>query len=210
MIALSVPFVDARANQLVYSLSAGPIPPVATRTFRVPGVGGDAGAGAGAAGESGVTAVGATTSAIWEVELAVLGSSHQVTVTRTGEVMVRETLACVPGATPHLPRSQESDVAGGVVRFSSVVTRPSSFAEAVATIRSSLTSADYRVAAVFPGDPDALTALVLEPGFHAGVELNRVTGVTLKWRTWHCYAQSGEIVETFTSFACQSKSDTSM
>jgi hypothetical protein len=108
------------------------------------------------------------------LELRLLGASHQVVWTRVDGERLVETVACLPGRDPHLPPS----VDGAAYRFESTVERlgtAPSWRELAADPRA--------LVGVFPGDPDAVTALRAEDR---------------GWRTWHAYPQSGELVTTRT------------
>jgi hypothetical protein len=109
------------------------------------------------------------------LELRLLGASHQVVA---GHLV--ETVACLPGRAPHLPPAVDN--LG--YRFSSAV-EPLDRAVTAALWRD--LAADPRaLVGVFPGDPDAVTAL-------------RADG--RGWQTWHAYPQTGELVVTRTVVA---------
>lgn len=158
-----IDFVDTRADQLVYSLDEPRITPVLARDFTFT--------------HAGVPL---------EVELAVLGCSHQVTVRSAGHEWVRETLACLPGREPWVPATDSCAVAhGGQLTFDSTVVKPADFLREVDRLESQLADAPAQCSVQFPGQPGAVTALTCAT--------NR-NGVV--WRTWHCYPQSGEVVKT--------------
>lgn len=176
-----VPFVDTRADQLVFSTTAGPVPAVCAQEFQV-----------------------STPAREWTVQLAVLGCSHQVTVSGAGGLF-RETLACLPAERPYLP-ARHVTVGGGtsgaevvagtsgpgatyLARFAAQVIRPGDFTAAVRDLELEVAAAGRRVAAAFPGDSTAVTALTLA---------DTPRGFT--WKTWHCYPQANEIVTTVTRF----------
>ncbi|GAA3736382.1 hypothetical protein HDA32_001365 [Spinactinospora alkalitolerans] len=124
------------------------------------------------------------------IELRILGASHQVLL-EAGRERLAETVACLPGAAGGLPRHAASSAAGPHhYDFASSVRRlgPEAFAEEVA--QASLAVADHPrgLLATFPGDSLAVTGLVTE-----------TDGRTLRWRSWHAYPQSGELVTTTTS-----------
>lgn len=166
---LDIDFVDTRADQLVYSLDEPVIPPVLARnwTFVDP------------AGQR------------IDVELAVLGCSHQVTVHAggnhtDGNTVVRETLACLPGRQPWLPAENTHPIAPGRhLSFASAVEEPANFVHAVNRIEQAVARSEAQCSVEFPGLPGAVTALCCD----------RQQG-GLVWRTWHCYPQSGHIVRT--------------
>jgi hypothetical protein len=115
------------------------------------------------------------------LRLRLLGASHQVVL--AGRCI--ETVACLPGRPPSLPAS----VRDGAYRFAAAVHRldPAALSRAVARLRDRLAGDPYALVGVFPGDRDAVTALRARAG----------TGWT-RWRTWHAYPQTGELVATRT------------
>ena len=64
--------------------------------------------------------------------------------------------------------------------------------EQVAALRADLADDPYALVGVFPGDPDAVTALAVRPAPPAGA---------VRWRTWHAYPQTNELVLTETMVA---------
>ncbi|MDX6738682.1 DUF2617 family protein [Actinocorallia sp. A-T 12471] len=123
------------------------------------------------------------------VELRLLGASHQVAA---GPVL--ETVACLPGRDGGLPPRAEAGLDGWRYAFTSRTRDAVDFPAALAEITALLDRPDA-LSGVFPGDPGALTGIVVDPC--AG-------GVV--WRTWHTYPgpgqirtgqiQTGQIVET--------------
>jgi Protein of unknown function DUF2617 len=117
-----------------------------------------------------------------ELELRVLGASHQVLIGGWSE-----TVACLPDRVGALPDHEETVTGGLRARFAARChhLRAGEFAERVnAIVRDS--ENDGRVlVGEFPGAPHAVTALRAWP--ESG-------GVA--WRTWHAYPQAGELVET--------------
>lgn len=107
------------------------------------------------------------------LELRLLGASHQVVWTAADGERCVETVACLPGHDPHLPSTMD----GAGYRFESTVERlgPPIWDELAADPRA--------LVGVFPGDPNAVTALRAEGR---------------GWRTWHAYPQTGELVTTRT------------
>jgi hypothetical protein len=148
-------FVDSRAADLSLSYGLRPLPALSTLQVTLPGI---------------------------EVELRVLGASHQVLVGAWSE-----TVACLPDRTGALPEHEETVVDGLRVRFAARchrMPRDEFTARVAAIVRDSET--DERVlVGEFPGAPDAVTALRAWP--EAG---------GAAWRTWHAYPQAGELVET--------------
>lgn len=158
-----IDFVDTRADQLVYSVDEPRITPVLARDFTITHVG-----------------------VPLEVELAVLGCSHQVTVRNAGHEWVRETLACLPQREPWVPTTSSYTVArGGQLTFDSTVVKPADFLSEVGRLESQLADSYAQCSVMFPGQPGAVTALACSASSNG-----------LVWRTWHCYPQSGEVVET--------------
>ncbi|MBR8744321.1 DUF2617 family protein [Nocardiopsis sp. MG754419] len=125
------------------------------------------------------------------VELRVLGASHQV-VLGAGTGALVETVACLPGVPGGLPGNAEHPLPGvGDYRFDSVVESLSrtDLARRVEGIQQETSDSPGGLIVAFPGDPLAVTALHLTSG----------SGVSLFWRTWHAYPQSGELVTTTTT-----------
>ncbi|GAA4284602.1 DUF2617 family protein [Brevibacterium daeguense] len=130
------------------------------------------------------------------LELNVLGCSHQVIIVDGARDVLVETLACLPGTPPDLPASDsrsDETTAGAGHSFRSRVERaePRGFRRAVDRIVDTAQARPFHCIARFPGHPAAVTALALERPEAGG----------LRWRTWHCYPQHGEIVHTRTRVA---------
>jgi hypothetical protein len=108
------------------------------------------------------------------LELRLLGASHQVVWTTVDGERCVETVACLPGREPHLPSTMDSPgyaFASGVEPLS------------MAPRWRELAADPHALVGVFPGVPDAVTALRVDEG---------------GWRTWHAYPQTGELVTTRT------------
>lgn len=121
------------------------------------------------------------------LELRVLGASHQCIATVGGRAL-SETVACLPGAGPGaLPAAHERRDGGLRYAFSSAVEHLSvaGVRERAAALRARAAEDPLALAGVFPGSPDALTALCCRP--EAG-------GV--RWETVHLYPHAGELVRT--------------
>ncbi|MGH3762892.1 DUF2617 family protein [Actinophytocola sp.] len=119
-----------------------------------------------------------------DVELCLLGASHQVIVGPWSE-----TVACLPDRADTLP-AREEVVSGGLrVQFAAQTLRLDEFylAERVAMIARDCAADPQALVGEFPGDPLAITAL------RAWEEKDGTA-----WRTWHAYPQAGELVETRT------------
>lgn len=118
------------------------------------------------------------------LELRVLGASHQVVAGG-----LTETVACLPGLDgAELPAARVR-VAGGLRHaFSSRVEHldaPALHARA-AELRSRCAADERALCGVFPGSPDAVTAIGCGPAAGGGVA----------WWTAHVYPGTGEVVTT--------------
>lgn len=122
------------------------------------------------------------------VVLGVLGASHQVLVLGSrGEALLSETVACdLPDAAP-LPATTEQE---GYL-FDALVERlsPADLSVRVDHLTATLGDDPRAIVAAFPGAPDAVTALALDSP----------ADDRLRWRTWHAYPQTGELVCTTTT-----------
>ncbi|WP_018353596.1 DUF2617 family protein [Longispora albida] len=119
----------------------------------------------------------------YRLELRLLGASHQAILEwdRPGGPLV-ETVACLPGDPAPLP----GRFAEGRYTFASEV-------RALDPARlGRLKTRPGALVGIFPGSPDALTALAAE-----------ASGGLLRWRTWHAYPQSGELAVTSTTVELQ-------
>ncbi|MBT2368183.1 DUF2617 family protein [Streptomyces sp. ISL-10] len=156
-IALSTPYLDTDAEQLSFSLGRPALEALAVRDLTVGGL---------------------------EVELRLLGASHQVFAGP-----VRETVACLPGVAGGLPATAVQDFDDWGYRFGARVRHfaAAEFSTQVAWIRSRSEGHPEALYGIFPGSPEAVTALIVE---------RHSTGVS--WRTWHTYPQSRQIVATHT------------
>ena len=162
--SISAPFIDTKADDLVWTLTHPLIDPLATRTVEVAGR---------------------------TVELRVLGASHQV-VLHSGSGELVETVACLPGVPGGLPGDAEHPLPGvGDYRFGSIVESLSraELIHRVEGVQRETSNSSGGLLVAFPGDRLAITALHLTSG----------SGTSLRWRTWHAYPQSGELVTTTTT-----------
>lgn len=128
-----------------------------------------------------------TSFAALEVELRVLGASHQVLIRRGPALLLSETVACdLPRAEP-LPAA----IHRGDYTFTSEVVRLSApeLAAEAERLRTRLDGRGDALLATFPGTPHAVTALEHEHD-HTGI----------RWMTWHAYPQTGELVSTRSHF----------
>ena len=130
----------------------------------------------------------------FELELRVLGCSHQVIVRRPGlegaaDRELSEVVACLPGTPPGLPARYGREEPGERYLFRSRVLRLEPTAHA--------TWAEQLIAAAHD-DPDALIGVFPGlPGAVTGLRCRAEPGA-LGWSTWHTYPQTGEVVETET------------
>ncbi|MGW4462242.1 DUF2617 family protein [Micromonospora sp. NPDC004704] len=139
------------------------------------------------------------------LRLRLLGASHQVVLRRDGDAVegreptageLVETVACLPGRSPDLP-AELADPSTGY-RFAARVLRldPAEMSARTAVLRRELADDPYALIGVFPGGPEAITALRLHRDDTTADRLGG--GDTIGWHTWHAYPQSGELVETET------------
>lgn len=156
-IPLTVPYLDTDADQLSFTLGRPAHEALAVRDLTVGGL---------------------------DVQLRLLGASHQVFVGP-----VRETVACLPGVAGGLPDTAARDFGDWSYSFSAHVQHCAAgeFGARVARIRNRSDEHPRALHGVFPGSPDAVTALTVERH-----------GTGLSWRTWHTYPQSRRIVATHT------------
>jgi hypothetical protein len=164
---IDAPFADARASDLALSLEEQPKPALLTLALAGDGI---------------------------EIELCVLGCSHQVLVRRPGAEPgaaseLSEVVACLPDSRPALPAQLGRARPGEHYEFRSRVLRldPGAHARRAEELRAASEADPLGLAGVFPGLPGAVTALRCRTD--AGVA---------RWSTWHTYPQHGEIVETRT------------
>ncbi|MDG4787358.1 DUF2617 family protein [Micromonospora sp. WMMD1102] len=130
------------------------------------------------------------------LQLRLLGASHQVVLDGPDGGLI-ETVACLPGRRPELPATLADPATG--YRFTARVRQlsPARLSECAARLRRDLAGDPYALVGVFPGGPDAITALrVGRPGGRDAAGTGRIG-----WRTWHAYPGSGEVVETETVVA---------
>lgn len=122
------------------------------------------------------------------VELRVLGASHQCLVRTPGGAVLSETVACSVGEDGDpLPGAHER-VAGGLrYAFTSTVTHVGEreLRARAEALRAAARADPLGLAGVFPGSPDALTALSCRP-VRGGVA----------WQTVHLYPSTCEVVGT--------------
>lgn len=156
-IALTTPYRDTDADQLSFTLDYPDCEALAVRDLTVGGL---------------------------NVQLRLLGASHQVFAGP-----VRETVACLPGVEGGLPEMAAQDFHEWKYSFTARVqdfTAPE-FSAQVERIRSRSDESPLALHGIFPGSPDAVTAMTVQ---------RHSTG--LGWHTWHTYPQSHRIVATRT------------
>jgi hypothetical protein len=122
------------------------------------------------------------------LELRVLGASHQCLARGPGGAVVSETVACLEGAGGGpLPATHARAEDGLHYSFTSTVERvsPGAVRTRADALRAAAAADPLALAGVFPGSPDALTALRCAP-VDGGVA----------WQTVHLYPHTGEAVET--------------
>lgn len=120
------------------------------------------------------------------VELRLLGASHQVLVDGTSE-----TVACeLPGLPGGLPAERSTPAAHGRTHVFRSTVEPLDVSALRAVVDAAARD-PFALAGVFPGDDGAATALRVRPGPDGGV----------RWRTWHGYPQTGELVMTWSELA---------
>ncbi|WP_116248257.1 DUF2617 family protein [Nocardiopsis sp. FIRDI 009] len=140
--SISTPFVDTRAEDLVWTLNHPLVEPLAARTVERPGL---------------------------RVQLRVLGASHQVVVEResgNGTAPLVETVACLPGFTGGLPGDAVLPSWGlGDYRFTSTVETlaANGLSRRIDRLRAEVADSPGGLYVTFPGDPLAVTALHLAP-----------------------------------------------
>jgi hypothetical protein len=156
LIRLDTPYADVRARDLSLAIGLEPVPALQTLELRV---------------------------GTWEVELRLLGYSHQVLVRMPATTIWSETVAGRPDVPGSLPRRRTERGGFGAYAFES---RVDLLDAEVASHALHAASADPRgLAGLFTGPEGAFTALGLD---------EQRAGVT--WTTWHAYPQSEELVVT--------------
>jgi hypothetical protein len=163
---LETAYTDTRAGDLAWCLGKDALPALAVLGVRV----GDAGA---------LRA---------EVELRLLGASHQVLV-EAGQGGCSETVACLPGSQAPLPFGVARRVGPWDYEFSARIERLSagSFSGRAQELLTLVADHPHGLAGTFPGDPNAFTAMLV-----------RCSEGSVRWRTWHAYPQEGSLVTTRT------------
>ncbi|MGC9544189.1 DUF2617 family protein [Streptomyces sp. UG1] len=160
-VCLDVPFLDTDADHLCFSLDLTERPALAERVVLLGGL---------------------------VVRLRLLGASHQVFAGPVGE-----TVACLRGAVRGLPETCTRHLPGWIYEFGATTRRLVSgeFSAEVARVLDRAADAEHSLCGVFPGSPEAVTAVVVEEAVEGS------PGVGLVWRSWHTYPQNGQIVSTY-------------
>lgn len=156
---LSVPYRDVRASELSWSLEAPDQPPLHARRHPVGPL---------------------------DVEVRILGASHQIVVRLAERLICRETVACREPAPGPLPIAIERELDDGYhyeVRCEVRAVDPEHFPAWALALHDYAGALPDATVAVFPASPDAVTAVVVEP---LPVRLHGVL-----WRTWHTYPHAG-------------------
>ncbi|MGP4109363.1 DUF2617 family protein [Streptomyces sp. 4N509B] len=162
-------FTDTRASDLAWALGRGPLPSLATLDLDL------------------VQA---------RVQLRVLGASHQVLLeSPAGDCS--ETVACIPGSTTPLPLGVSKRLGNFDYEFAARVETlgAGSFMGRAQELLALVADHPQGLAGVFPGDPNAFTALLAQR-----------QGPQVHWRTWHTYPQERRLVATRTRL-CQRRDE---
>ena len=130
------------------------------------------------------------------LELRVLGASHQVRLRcphDDGAPALSEVVACLPGRPGGLPGRHEQQVGRARYDFTSTVHRADAAgtARAVDDLLARLVAVPDALVGVFPGRRHAVTAVEPTRGAVGGE-------VHVGWTTWHTYPEAGEVVRTTT------------
>lgn len=154
-------YTDTRAADLAWVLGEGPLPALATLDLELAGT---------------------------HVQLRVLGASHQVLLDCCGATC-SETVACLPGSNAPLPLGVSKRLGGFEYEFAARIERlgHGSFSGRAQELLDLVAEHPHGIAATFPGDPNAFTALLAQR-----------CGDQVHWRTWHAYPQEGQLVATRT------------
>ncbi|UED85005.1 DUF2617 family protein [Streptomyces profundus] len=160
--SINTMFTDTRAGDLAWALDRGPEPALATLDLELGDV---------------------------SVQLRVLGASHQVLL-NSSRGSCSETVACIPGGNTPLPMGVSRRLGNFEYEFAARVETlsPGSFAGRAQELLALVAEHPQGLAALFPGDPNAFTALLAQ----------RQQG-QVHWRTWHAYPQERHLVATRTT-----------
>lgn len=164
IVRLELPYADVRAGDLVHALGDDPMPALDALTAR--------------AGD-------------WDVELRLLGCSHQALV--NGGVELSETVSCRPGVPGHLPAEAAGGTRGGHYAFRARVETldPAGYAARAEAVLADARRDRCALAGLFPAPAG------IEPGGPAFTALRlQAAAGQVAWTTWHGYPQTGELVIT--------------
>jgi hypothetical protein len=159
---LHTTYTDTRAGDLAWCLGSGLLPALAVLDLELgPG----------------------------SLQLRLLGASHQVVLDQSelGQDACVETVACMPGRRTPLPARAAEHVRGWEYEFAARIEKLTKhdFDCRAQELLALVENHPHGLAGVFPGDPNAFTAL-LAGGDEEGI----------LWRTWHAYPQEGRLVCT--------------
>ncbi len=163
---LQTTYTDTRAGDLAWALGKEPLPALA-----VLGVAVDDAQGLRA-----------------EVELRLLGASHQVLVGADAG-SCSETVACLPGSQAPLPFGVSKRIGPWDYEFAARIEKlpQGRFAGRAQELLALVADHPHGLAGTFPGDENAFTALLV-----------RCAQGGVQWWTWHAYPQEGRLVATRT------------
>ncbi|MEV6105427.1 DUF2617 family protein [Streptomyces sp. NPDC051940] len=166
---LQTSYTDTRAADLAWRLGMEPLPALAVLPLRLDRT---------------------------EVELRLLGASHQVLV-EDSDGRCSETVACLPGSSTPLPLGVAKQLGDWEYEFGARVETlaPSAFEVRAQELLALVAEHPHGLAGVFPGSPYAFTALLAHRQ-DRGEGVDGPSWGRLAWRTWHAYPQEGRLVTT--------------
>ncbi|MET9768226.1 DUF2617 family protein [Streptomyces sp. NPDC006415] len=158
---LQTAYSDTRAADLAWMLGREPLPALAVLDLRLGGA---------------------------EIQLRLLGASHQVLLREDREVC-SETVACMPGSSTPLPLGVSKRLGDREYEFAARVEilTQGQFAGRAQELLALVSDHPHGLVGTFPGSPYAFTAMLAQ----------RTEG-QVRWRTWHAYPQEGQLVVTRT------------
>lgn len=123
------------------------------------------------------------------LEMRILGTSHQMLLTEDKQLVLRETVACLPKTEPVLPSEERAHLEGWEYTFHSEVETlgAEAFKKKVHELLNRYERRQDAIVGIFPGDVLAVTALA-----------GKIDEDVVAWETWHTYPETGEIVSTRT------------
>ena len=180
---LQTAYTDTCAGDLAWRLGKQPLPALAVVDLDLELRPGDRGTPASTA----------------QVQMRLLGASHQVLLTASGGGTCSETVACLPGSRTPLPLGVAERVGEWDYDFAARVETLSrgAFAGRAQELLALVADHPCGLAGRFPGDPNAFTAMLVQrvpAGAGPGGQQDGTGGVV--WRTWHAYPQEGRLVTT--------------